>query len=223
MTHRNATSNFLSLSGIYPCHHDSRMLQFSALSFDVSAFEIFWTFHNAMTLCVAPKDLLLDRPNEVANRLKVTHLSLTPTAVGLFDRSKLEYAQVLITAGERSNEKIIQEWVADDFVYYNSYGPTETTNVITSNRMQKGSHVKDIGTTLPGNRCIVVSAGLHVLPRGCIGELCFFGSQIVWHLYFKYSDIFSFEAICKIRNGLSRNSSRPQNTVRVIGLVTLVH
>lgn len=110
VTQQNLMSNIKHLSGVYPASSESRMLQSCSQAFDVSVFEIFYTWHMGMSLCTATKEDLFRDFEASINNLGVTHLSLTPTVAALVDPTNVPRVEFLVTAGEALTENVRRQW-----------------------------------------------------------------------------------------------------------------
>jgi non-ribosomal peptide synthetase component F len=110
VTQENLMSNIEYLSGIYPHSASSRLLQSSSQAFDLSVFEIFFSWHVGITLCTAKKDDLFYDLEGAISQLGVTHLSLTPTVAALIDPDHVPKVDFLVTAGEAVTEHVKRKW-----------------------------------------------------------------------------------------------------------------
>ncbi|KAF2865950.1 nonribosomal peptide synthetase 2 [Massariosphaeria phaeospora] len=178
VTQDNLMSNLEELSTIYPTSSDGRLLQSCSQAFDVSVFEIFFTWNNGMCLCTAAKDDLFYDLEASIRQFGVTHLSLTPTVASLVDSSCVPKVKFLVTAGEAVTEHVKRQWA--DRGLYQGYGPAETTNIATVRpRMSSQDLINNIGSPLSNTSAFVLDPNsVTVRPRGAIGELCFGGAQV---------------------------------------------
>jgi non-ribosomal peptide synthetase component F len=110
VTQDNLMSNLAHLSSRYPTSHSSRMLQSCSQGFDVSVFEIFFSWYVGMCLCTARASDLFYDFEEAINSLCITHLSLTPTVAGLVDPDNVPKVEFLVTAGEPLTENVRRKW-----------------------------------------------------------------------------------------------------------------
>jgi amino acid adenylation domain-containing protein len=110
VTQDNLMSNLDYLSTVYPYSKDSRLLQSCSQAFDVSVFEIFFSWHVGICLCTARKEDLFSDLEGAINHLKVTHLSLTPTVAALIDPANVIRVEFLVTAGEAVTEHVRRKW-----------------------------------------------------------------------------------------------------------------
>ncbi|TGO76172.1 hypothetical protein BELL_0170g00030 [Botrytis elliptica] len=179
VTQGNLLSNLDVLAEIYPGTSESRLLQSCSQAFDVSVFEIFFTWRIGGCLCSAVKDVLF-RDIELAIRvLEVTHLSLTPTVAALIDPLKVPKVEFLVTAGEAVTQKVFNTWAGHGL--YQGYGPSETTNICTVKpQVTLGDRIDNIGPPFKNTSVFVVARNseFSLVPRGGEGEFCFGGSQV---------------------------------------------
>ncbi|KAF1948057.1 hypothetical protein EJ02DRAFT_472530 [Clathrospora elynae] len=178
ITQNNLMSNLQYLSSIYPFSAESRMLQSCSQAFDVSVFEIFFSWYVGICLCTAKKDDLFRDFEAAINRLEVTHLSLTPTVAALVNPKNVPKVMFLVTAGEALTENVRRSWAGRGL--YQGYGPSETTNICTVRAAVTAEDlINNIGSPFDNTSAFVLDPeGDAVLPRGAIGELCFGGTQV---------------------------------------------
>lgn len=195
ITHRNLLSNLRDLSRIYPSEPGrDRLLQACSPAFDVSVFEIFWTWHRGMTLCTAPNDVLFKDIDTLIHELKITHLSLTPSVAALVDPTKIPLVKMLVTAGEPMNSKVFSDWTVKGL--YQGYGPSETTNICNVRpAVSQQDTQNNVGPALANTSIFVcerqdaASKGdknvqplslknFRPIPRGAIGEIWVGGEQV---------------------------------------------
>ncbi|KAF2733065.1 hypothetical protein EJ04DRAFT_495911 [Polyplosphaeria fusca] len=178
VTQDNLMSNLAHLKSIYPTPKGSRMLQACSQAFDVSIFEIFFSWYTGMCLCTATKEDLFDNLEHAINQLSVTHLSLTPTVASLVDPSHVPKVQFLVTAGEALTEHVRRQWAGKGL--YQGYGPSETTNICTVRAAVTANDlINNIGAPFRNTSVFVLNPeNENIVPRGAIGELCFGGEQV---------------------------------------------
>ncbi|RDL30814.1 uncharacterized protein BP5553_10159 [Venustampulla echinocandica] len=179
VTQGNLLSNLTALEEIYPATADSRFLQSCSQAFDVSVFEIFFTWRVGGCICSATKDVIFQDIENAIRVLNVTHLSMTPTVAALVNPDNVRQVQFLVTAGEAVTELVFKTWV--DKGLYIGYGPSETTNICTINpQATQDDTTTNLGPPLTNTSAFVLSPGQGVsfVPRGGEGELCFGGSQV---------------------------------------------
>ncbi|KAL2152812.1 hypothetical protein VTH82DRAFT_3967 [Thermothelomyces myriococcoides] len=176
ITQLNIMSNLDVLSRIYPVKEDARFLQSCSQAFDVSVFEIFFAWTQGICLCSGTNDTLFEDLERSIRKLKITHLSLTPTVASLINPTKVPLVEFLVTSGEPMTESVARNW-GDKL--YQGYGPSETTNICSVKRMGHGQAIQHLGWSLENTSTIVLARdSTEVVPYGCLGELCFGGDQV---------------------------------------------
>ncbi|KAG8164603.1 hypothetical protein KVR01_004878 [Diaporthe batatas] len=177
VTQLNITSNLDVLARIYPVQSDSRMLQACSQAFDVSVFEILFALTRGMCLCAARNDILFADIELSVKVMEVTHLSMTPTVASLINPQNVPRVEFLVTSGEPLTSEVARNWMGK---LYQGYGPSETTNICSVKKMSPQDQIRHLGHVLGNTSAFVVSPdGLDLLPKGCVGEFCFGGDQVV--------------------------------------------
>ncbi|KAH8896633.1 non-ribosomal peptide synthetase [Thozetella sp. PMI_491] len=186
VTQNNITSNLDILSKIYPVKETSRLLQSCSQAFDVSVFEIFFAWTQAMCLCSATNDVIFADLERSIRTLGVTHLSMTPTVASLLDPSRIPSVEFLVTSGEAMTEIVARKWTG---LLYQGYGPSETTNICTVKHMGPNQVIQHLGWSFDNTSTFVLFRdSINLAPIGCVGELCFGGDQVA-HGYLNNSDL----------------------------------
>ncbi len=178
----NYVAAFRDEHGLGPA---DRVLQFSALSFDTSAEEIYPCLTSGATL-VLRDDSVLGTPAGflgACGEQGITVLDL-PTAFwhGLVAGLEAEPAalppglRLVIVGGERALPERVAAWHAlgCEAVLVNTYGPTETTIVATRCALEPGVPIAGevpIGRPVPGASARVMDPELELTPTGAGGEL----------------------------------------------------
>ncbi|KZF19680.1 nonribosomal peptide synthetase 2 [Xylona heveae TC161] len=180
VTRKNLSTNLEVLMTEYPHPLGSRLLQACSQAFDVSVFEIFFTWSTGMTLCSATNDVLFRDIEHAIRKMGITHLSLTPTVAGLIDPRNVPNVKFLVCAGESMTSKVFRSWAGRGL--YQAYGPSETTNVCTlKSRVLPSDAINNIGQALRNTSALVIrgdSPNISPVPRGSLGEFCFGGDQV---------------------------------------------
>ena len=196
ITRHSLMSNVHHLSKVYPCEPSTdSLLQACSSAFDVSVFEIFWTWHMGMTLVAAKNDVLFRDIEALIDHLGVTHLSLTPSVAALVRSENVPKVKILVTAGEPMNAKVFRSWAGR--CLYQGYGPSETTNICTVRaKATPDVHQNNVGSALANTSLFICarttnserpSAGgplvlsiddFKLLPKGAVGEVWIGGEQV---------------------------------------------
>ncbi|KAK1468286.1 amino acid adenylation domain-containing protein [Colletotrichum melonis] len=176
VTQKNIMSNLDVLSRIYPHSNASRFLQACSQAFDVSVFEIFFTWKVGACLCSGTNDTLFGDLERAIQFLGCTHLSMTPTVASLVNPRNVPAVNFLATAGEPMTAHVAEKWTG---FLYQGYGPAETTNICTVKRMKPGDFIDHLGFSFDNTSTFVLGSTANAaVPIGCVGELCFGGDQV---------------------------------------------
>ncbi|KAJ9657528.1 hypothetical protein H2198_004289 [Neophaeococcomyces mojaviensis] len=190
ITRENLLSNIDHLARIYPHARSSRLLQSCSPAFDVSVFEIFWTWHCGMTLCSASNDVLFRDLEVFIDVLDITHLSMTPSVAALVNPHKVPKVQFLVCAGEPMSAKVFEAWA--DHGLHQGYGPSETTNICNVRNYALGkAPINNIGPVFSNTSLFICSrlpderrsqplkiSDFQLIPRGGCGEIWIGGAQV---------------------------------------------
>lgn len=178
VSQKNIVNNVTYLASVYPSaqRKAGRLLQACSQAFDVSVFEIFFTWHVGMCLCAAVNDDLFEDLEHSIRQFQITHLSLTPTVASLIDPKNVPDVEFLVTAGEPMTLSVLDTW---GDLLWQGYGPSETTNICSVKRMKPGEYIEHLGWCFPNTSIFVLYPdGLSTDPIGWIGEFCFGGEQV---------------------------------------------
>ncbi|CAG8957989.1 hypothetical protein HYFRA_00000332 [Hymenoscyphus fraxineus] len=162
----SSSNVFGSLQGI---NTESRVLQFSQYTFDVSLAEIFTTLTRGGCICVPSEH---ERYNDLAgaiNRLSVNHLNLTPTVAGLLRPEEVPTVKALCLAGEATTKENIEVWGK---LASSLYGPSECSVHSTYNDdLTRTNEPTNVGRPTFSNWIVDPNNHNILSPIGCIGEI----------------------------------------------------
>ncbi|KAL6854736.1 NRPS [Amphichorda felina] len=178
ITQLNIASNIYHLGAIYPksVGKQSRLLQACSQAFDVSVFEIFYAWHAGMCLCAGTNDTIFEDLEHSIRELQITHLSFTPTVASLIKPEDTPSVEFLVTAGEPMTQAVLDQW---GDLLWQGYGPSETTNICSVKKMQRGMPIEHLGWAFPNTSVFVLFPNsLDTVPFGWVGEFCFGGDQV---------------------------------------------
>lgn len=190
ITRENLASNLRHLVSIYPYKSSSRFLQSCSQAFDVSVFEIFWTWCCGLTLCTSTNDILFRDIELFIDSMDITHLSMTPSVAALVNPSSVPKVEFLVCAGEPMSAKVYKAWAGRGL--HQGYGPSETTNICNVRHYAEGlALINNVGPAFPNTSIFVCSRrsrdridrvllpeDLQILPRGANGEIWIGGQQV---------------------------------------------
>lgn len=148
------------------------VLQFFSFSFDGSVPEFVMTLAAGARLLMAPSATLLPGPDlrDLMLRNRVSHITITPSALNALPQSDYPDLRMVLTGGEAPPPELIQHW-SEGRHYINAYGPTETT--VNASMVHCGNGEPLHPTILPSanKQLYVLDGDLQIMPVGAIGEL----------------------------------------------------
>jgi amino acid adenylation domain-containing protein len=175
---QSIVANIEHLEATYPksCNSQGRLLQACSQAFDVSVFEIFYTWCAGMCLCAGTNDTILEDIERSIRDLEITHLSMTPTVAALVNPSNVPSVRFLVTAGEPMTQAVHKKWCSQ---LWQGYGPSETTNICTVKKMAVDDYIEHLGHVFPNTSVAVLfPETLDTVPINWVGEFCFGGAQV---------------------------------------------
>ncbi|MBK4739000.1 amino acid adenylation domain-containing protein [Noviherbaspirillum pedocola] len=170
---------------------DDRVLGVSELAFDVSAHNMFATWHAGGALHLLPAAASFSAV-AYARKAGVTVWNSVPSLVGMLRQMRALGANSLpalrLTAfgGEALPASIVAAWreAAPHAAIFNVYGPTEATVGCMAQRVDEpppitpGRDVIAIGTPFAGTEAAIVDHDGRMLPHDATGELALAGAQL---------------------------------------------
>lgn len=163
------------------------MLQYSVCSFDIFVEEVFTTLLNGATLAIPPEEIREGRlPGlmDFCERHGVTEISGFPYLLADMNRYRLfpSKLRLLISGGDVIRASYITWLKNQDFVVYNTYGPSETTVCATYFRVDNAEPLDDgtfpIGKPIKGTGVKILDSSLREVPEGTAGEICISGEGV---------------------------------------------
>lgn len=163
------------------------MLQYSICSFDIFVEEVFTTLLNGATIAIPSNEIhegSLAVIMDFCERHGVTEISGFPYLLADMNRnhrypSKL---RLLISGGDVVRASYITWLKNQDFVIYNTYGPSETTVCATYFRIDNAEPLDDgtfpIGYAIKGVEVKILNNDLQEVQDGTTGEICIMGEGV---------------------------------------------
>lgn len=132
-THQNLSHTVRWVSAHFEYTPESRVLQFNSLSFDVSVEEICAALISGSTLYCATEMERYPGPPliELLEEKRISHLSISPSAMAACEVKPLPDLKKLILGGEACPPDLARQWARTETRLINAYGPTETTMLAT--------------------------------------------------------------------------------------------
>lgn len=211
MVERGALAHFVAAAlQEYGIQSSDRLLQFAALHFDASVEEIFLALCSGATLVVREKSMLESLPGflRACEEQQISVLDL-PTAFWhelafcvRNGRGRLpDRLRLVIIGGEAAQPERVRQWheaSGDRVRLLNTYGPSETTVVVTSATLEPNLDDRatmPIGRPLPGVDVAVLDREKRPVSEGQAGELYVLGPTLA-RGYWGRSQLTSDRFVC---------------------------
>ncbi|KIA75709.1 nonribosomal peptide synthase [Aspergillus ustus] len=172
-----------SFTEAYEMGPDTRAIQFSSYTFDVSIFETIIVLMTGGCVCIPSDEERMNDLGGAIRRMEANVIACTPSVTDTLDPASVPSLRTIINGGEKRTEAQIARWA--DRNYFNAYGPSEATVIATSSRKvdRNGARLDDdsnsIGTAVCGRAWIVDPYNHNrLLPVGAVGELVLEGHNI---------------------------------------------
>jgi amino acid adenylation domain-containing protein len=172
----------------YQLGPSDRVMQFAALSFDVSIEEIFPTWLRGGTVVLRDGDIIASIPAflDFVARSEITVLNL-PTAFWHELTEQLRQyplppsVRLVVIGGEQPSSAAYRRWresVRPEVKLINAYGPTEATITATLFEVTAELDPIPIGRPIDGVCTLVLNKSFEPVPTGEIGELYLGGAGL---------------------------------------------
>ncbi|KSU86850.1 MULTISPECIES: non-ribosomal peptide synthetase [Priestia] len=145
---------------------ETRMLQFSSMSFDASVWEIFMALLSGASLHISSPETYLN----VIKKQKVTFAFLPPAVLSVLKLEDVPTLETIITGGEACPQNLVDK-IGSKVNLYNAYGPTEASICTTIEKCKNDSKEPPIGTPIAGTQVYILDDSLNMVPFGYSGEL----------------------------------------------------
>ena len=150
---------------------ESRVLQFSSYSFDVSVEDILSTLMAGGCICIPSEEERLNDLSRTMRTMGVNFANLTPSVASLLRPEEVPDLKVLALGGEPMTEQHVLTW-SDRVHLINFYGPTECSVTVFVNDFVTPLDPTNIGRSVGCTGWIVQAENHNTLaPIGSVGEL----------------------------------------------------
>ncbi len=170
--HQSALNTIFATIDVMDFNSQSRVLQFSSISFDVSVSDIFASLLTGATLVMTDREDTL--PGEyLANSIKrfnITHGIFPPVALANTDVEGITTLRAVMTAGDVCTQEIVNKW-QPICRFFNGYGPTEISIYATFAEITSTKETITIGKPLNNTSAYILDQHQQFLPFGVSGEL----------------------------------------------------
>ena len=193
LSHRGLVNHHLAAIPLYGLGPSDRTLQFSSISFDIAVEEVFPTWIAGGTVVLRTPDMPLAGGDFLrwADQQRITVLDLPTAYWHELVRELTESGAVLpgalrlvIVGGEKASAAAYVSWLkagGSKVRWINTYGPTETSIIVTSFEPKPGEPISDnlpIGKPVGNTRLHVLDDQLRPVAVGAPGELHVGGPQV---------------------------------------------
>jgi len=170
--HRGVCNLAAALARAWELDAASRLYAFASFAFDASVADVFPTLVRGASLHLGP---LGDPPAGAAllaflARARITHVTLPPAVWASMPDGELSDLRVAVSAGEACLPEVVARW-APGRVFFNNYGPTESTVCTTIGRCVAREDAASVGSPIDNLRTYVLGPSLEPAPIGVVGEL----------------------------------------------------
>lgn len=156
-----------------------RILQHTSMNFDISVAEYISALMCGSILVLAPPELKAVG-NELAQLLieqGIEIILLTPTALATLPEKLMSNLKYVGVGGESCPVDLARTW-SKGRMFFNGYGPTETTIFVSIAQFAPDVERIHIGKPVAKARLMVLDSRMQVVPVGVAGELYIGGSGL---------------------------------------------
>lgn len=156
-----------------------RVLQQTSMNFDISVAEYISALMCGSILVIAPPNLKAIG-NELAQLIieqGIEIILLTPTALATLPEKEMFNLKYVAVGGESCSVDIARTW-SGGRVFFNGYGPTETTIFVSIAQFTPDIEQIHIGKPVAKARLMVLDSRMQIVPAGVAGELYIGGAGL---------------------------------------------
>jgi len=157
----------------------SRVLQFSPLSFDSSLIDIFPSLIAGAEL-VIPSEAQRRDPQqlvELMRQQRVSHGFLPPALLSILPLDQPLGLSHLLTGGDACEPHVIEQ-LADQCRLHNLYGPTEATVLVTHRRLLRSDSNRNVGRPIANSQVLILDDDLQPVDEQVMGNLYIVGPGV---------------------------------------------
>lgn len=157
----------------------SRVLQFSTLSFDSSLIDILPALIAGAELIVPHEEQRRDPQQllDLLHRQHVTHAFVPPALLSILPLDQPLGLTHLLTGGDVCEPSVIER-LAGQCRFHNLYGPTEATVLVTHRALHPGDSNSNIGQPIANSQVLILDDNLQPVDEQVMGEVYIIGPGV---------------------------------------------
>ncbi|MGY2176009.1 amino acid adenylation domain-containing protein [Pseudomonas azotoformans] len=157
----------------------SRVLQFSPLSFDSSLIDIFPALIAGATLIIPSAEQRQDPLQllDLLHRQRITHAFLPPALLSILPPDRPLGLMHLLTGGDMCEPHVIERLSAQ-CQFHNLYGPTEATVLVTHRMLHPSDSNRNVGLPIANSQVLILDEHLQPVDEEVLGELYIIGPGV---------------------------------------------
>ncbi|GAA2357998.1 hypothetical protein Cme02nite_33930 [Catellatospora methionotrophica] len=177
-THRGLSNLADAIDDLLAITAGDRVLQFHGPGFDAAVSDMLTALCAGAELHIVARHDRMPGPDlaRTLARRRITMLDVPPVALQAMDPAQVPELRVLTVGGESCPVDVAAAW-QHGRAFFNTYGPTETSVMVTGGRYTGGPAVP-IGTPMTGASIHVLDARMRPVPIGVAGELFIGGAAV---------------------------------------------
>ena len=172
LTHHGLCNLAPAIARAFGVTENSRVLQYSSLSFDASVLDVFVTLASGATLVFPTDESLLPGPAFLARMREqaITEVLLPPSMLSVLPPGEVSALKTVVAGGEECPAEVLTRW-GKERRFLNAYGPTEVTVCATVGESHADGRRPSIGRPIDNTKVYLLNRHLKPVPVGIPGEL----------------------------------------------------
>ncbi len=170
--HAGAANFVLAMAPAWGIGPGARVLQFTALGFDIGLSEVLLALGSGACLQLVPSSDMMPGASLIATLRSgcITHVTLPPSALAAMKPEGLPDLRLVISAGEPCEPPLARSW-SHHVPIVNAYGPTEATVYATVGVVDPATGQFPVGRPIANTRVHVLDRHGEPVPPGVSGEI----------------------------------------------------
>ena len=171
LPHSSLCSSLQHLAVKFKLGHHTRMVQFSAYTFDISIQDIYCTWHYGGCLIIISEKDRVDNLGPAMAACSVNCAGLTSTVAGMVSPEQVPTLETLVLLGEAVKPAVVDRWIPHVNVF-NAYGPSECSIQASCRQLTPKCNALNIGHALASALWVADPNDYNrLVPLGAPGEL----------------------------------------------------